>query len=67
MTVFVTFLFIGIISNEFTCSHDILKIQLYKQNLYFNIKLNYNFKTLKNQANVTFAMGRVIVIAPIIS
>jgi len=32
---FVNFLFIGLVSNYFTCSHDILKIQLYKQILQF--------------------------------
>jgi hypothetical protein len=30
----------------------------------FNIKLNYDFKTWKNQASVTLAMVCVIVIAP---
>ncbi len=35
MNVFVDFLRIGLISNQFTCSHDILKIQLYKQVLQF--------------------------------
>jgi len=29
--VFVNFLVIGLISNQFTCSHDILKIKLYKK------------------------------------
>ncbi len=28
------------------------------------MKLNYDFKTLKNQANVTFTMVHVIVITP---
>ncbi len=35
MNVFVDFLLIKLISNEFTCFHDILKIQLYKQILQF--------------------------------
>jgi hypothetical protein len=33
--------------------------------LQFNIKLNYNFKTWKNQVNITLAMVHVIVTAPI--
>jgi hypothetical protein len=35
MNVFVDFLLIGLISNQFTCSHDILKIQPYKKILQF--------------------------------
>jgi hypothetical protein len=31
----------------------------------FNIKLNYGFKTWKNQASITLVMVCVIVIAPI--
>jgi hypothetical protein len=38
----------------------------YIKNIYnFNIRLNYDFKTLKNQTSVTLAMVHVIVIAPI--
>jgi hypothetical protein len=35
MNDFFNFLLSGLISNYFTCSHDILKIQLYKQTLKF--------------------------------
>jgi len=35
-----------------------------KKSYNFNIKLNYDFKTWKNQVNVTLAMVCVIVIAP---
>jgi hypothetical protein len=66
MSVFVNFLFIGLISNQFTCSLDILKIQLYKKNYNFNIKLNYKFKTWKNLTIVTLVMVCVIVTTPII-
>jgi hypothetical protein len=38
--------------------HDKLKIQQYKNKSYnFNIKLNYDFKTWKNQASITFVFG----------
>jgi len=48
MNVFVNFLFIGLISNYFTCSYDILKRQLYKQILQIQHEINLQFKTWKN-------------------
>jgi hypothetical protein len=41
MSVFVNFLFIGLISILFTCSHNILKIQLHKQNLQFQHQIKF--------------------------
>jgi hypothetical protein len=61
VSAFVNFLFIGLISNQFTCSHDILKIKLDNFLYNFNIKLNYKFKTWKNQISITLVMVRVIV------
>jgi hypothetical protein len=43
MNVFIDFLLIGLISNEFTCSHDILNIQLYKQILQFQHQIKLRF------------------------
>jgi hypothetical protein len=61
MSVFVKFLLIGLNSNYFSCSHDILKIQLYKQILQFQhqIKLKH-----ENQANVRLVLVCVIVTTP---
>jgi hypothetical protein len=61
MSIFVFLLFIGLISNQFTCSHNIFKIQLYDKSYNFNIKLNYDFKIWKNQTNITLAMVYIIV------
>jgi len=44
----------------------IKSINIFLKITFFNIKLNYNFKTWKNQANVTLAMVCVILIAPTI-
>jgi hypothetical protein len=43
---------------------DIKNTTIEKKYYNFNIKLNYNFKTWKNQGSVTFVMVCVIMIAP---
>jgi hypothetical protein len=43
ISAFVNFLLIGLISNQFTCSHDILKIKLYKQILQFQHQIKLQF------------------------
>jgi len=40
------------------------KYNYIKKSYNFNIKLNYDFKTWKNQANATLAMVHVIVTTP---
>jgi hypothetical protein len=51
MSVFDIFLFIRLISNLFTCSHDILKINLYKQILQFQhcVKIHYSGQKISSQ------------------
>jgi len=51
MSVFVNFLFIGLISNQFTWSHNILKIKLYKQILQFQhcVKTHYSGQKMLSQ------------------
>jgi len=49
MSAFVNFVLIGLISNQFTCSHDVVKYNYINKSYNFNIKLNYKFKTWKTK------------------
>jgi hypothetical protein len=49
---------------RFTCSIDILKIQLYKQILHFQHQINFRPKNLKNQKDVSFVVALICVITP---
>jgi hypothetical protein len=53
MSAFVDLLFIGLISDWFTCSHDRLKIKLYKQILQFQHQLKLQLWNMEKHVIMT--------------